>query len=117
MRRIFAVVMLIPLFSCASERLPIDRVQAVSIVLLTAEQPVATTLTDRDLIREIITSLNNAKREPVKFKAEYKIDIKYSSEVRTVLVNGPYANIDGETVSLDQDLGTKLRSIMYGSTR
>ena len=117
MRRISVVVMFIPLFCCTSQRLPIDRVQAISILPLTAEQPLETTLTDRDLIREIITSLNKAKREPLKFKSEYKIEIKYSTEVRIALVNGRYANLGGATLSMDQDLGAKLRSIVDSSAR
>jgi hypothetical protein len=93
-------------------------IESINIfAVTTAGQEKVATVDDKKLLAELAKSINHSRREPVKFRANYALEIKYKGEVRRVLVNGRYINIDGLTYSMEEDLEAKLKLIVANPKR
>lgn len=98
--------------ACFSNRLPKEEIEYLTIIAnpIAGSQPTII-VTEKPLQDEIVESIVSSRREPAKFRAEYKIEIKYKTNTKYVLVNEKYLNIDGLTYVANENLGARLAAL------
>ena len=107
------MAMILLLCSCDKSALPKDDVEYITIFTpMIEDQKTTVVVNDRDSIDGIITSINHGRSEPLKFRSDYRLEIKYKTDIKQVLVKDQYAKIDGKTFLLNENLGAKLKSLV-----
>lgn len=89
--------------SCNSKKHNQDDVKEITIIeLLTNKKK---SFNDSENIQKITDEINNSKREPLKFVAEYRLELKFKDSMKVVLIRNSSMNIKGITYRLNNDLG------------
>ena len=97
------------LMSCFNNRLPKEEVERMTIIAFpVGEASSMAVITEKLLVNEIVQIISSSHREPAKFRAEYKIEIKYKNNTKYILVNETYLTIDGLTYVANENLGARL---------
>jgi hypothetical protein len=113
MRTLQIVTIMIMLFSCQSKKMQMDGVENILITINPRETDEnVITLTDKKDIELIVSIIENANREPFKFIADYKLELKLKDEVKIVLVKNNHLNIEGLTYELNSNLGNEIKRII-----
>lgn len=101
---LFAMVFL----GCQSNAIKMDDVKSIKIIDNQHKQLDTVTITDMEQIRELVSVLESGKREPVKFLADYRLELSFTDSTVTLLVKDNLLNNQGITYRLKEDLGKKL---------
>lgn len=110
---LLSIVWFIALFGCQRQPIKTDGIKFIKI------SSIQKRLNDNDdivrnkkQIDQITKILKGASKEPIKFIAEYEIDLVYKDGlICTLLVRNNYLNIQGYTYRLKENLGEKIELI------
>jgi len=99
-------ILTVNLLGCQSKAIIKDKdVQTIELKCIIDNKPISNLISDQDTIRQIISKLNHAKREPSVFKAVFILRIVYrNAEDQLILCNGSHMKIDGITYKLTQQI-------------
>lgn len=104
MKNAFVVVLCLTMISCLRKSVIINSSNVKSIVVTANDgklDPIE--VTNGDSITAILSKLNNAHKEPIKFYATHKLSINYRDGKQIlVLCNGPSMKVEGHTYKLKQ---------------
>ena len=103
----------ITLWSCSGKRLLDGEVEYLSISTgVGINVQAKRIIQDKALIDEIINAINFSHKQPVKFRPDYEIDVKYQNQIKHILVKDRYLNVDGRTYTSNIDLGARLKVLL-----
>ena len=109
MKAIALITFITLLSGCQSNTIKMDGVESIRIVSNQTEQPQDTVvITAIDQIKEITSRLEKAKKEPVKFLADYKVELNFKDSTVILLVRNDLLNNQGITYKLKKNLGKRL---------
>jgi|GEM_PF-6402095 len=112
MKALAVITFIILLSSCQSNAIKMDEVESIRIVSNQREQPQDTVvITAIDQIKEITSMLENVKKEPVKFLADYKVELNFKDSTVILFVRNDLLNNQGITYKLEKNLGKRLDEI------
>lgn len=113
MKTISFITFIALLFGCQSNTFKMDGIESIKIVTNQKDQYQDTVIiTDREQIKELSSIIKNAKREPVKFLADYRVELDFKDRTVVLLVRNDLLNNQGLTYKLKKDLGKKLEAIL-----
>lgn len=112
MKTISLISIITMLFSCQSKVIDVEGIEKITIVSNLKEQVKDTLIiTDRQQIKLLSSIVRKAKREPVKFLAEYNLELTYKDSAINLLVRKNLLNIKGITYRLNDDISEKIINI------
>lgn len=100
------------LLGCQPSTIKMDEVESIKIVFnQMGQHKDAVVIKEVERIKEIVSMVETAEREPVKFLADYKVEVKFKDSTTILLVRNNLLNYQGITYRLKNDLGKKLDEI------
>jgi hypothetical protein len=112
MKNIAISIFITMLFGCNNKIINIQEVEEITLIS-NLREPIQDTLTiqDKQQIKILGDIINKAKREPVKFLADYRLELKFKDKVLNLLVQKDLLNNQGITYRLNDDIGKKISKI------
>lgn len=94
------------LFSCQSKNIDVQGIERITIVSNLREAVKDTVvITDEQQIKLLADVIKEAKREPVKFLADYRLELKFKDSTIILLARKNLLNNQGFTYILKDDIG------------
>jgi len=110
---VICVAMVFLLYNYNSNKLLNDKVESITIFAIPNERrEILAIIADKNTAADIVKSINNSHREPIKFFPDYELEINYNGEIKGVSVRGKNINIDGLTYLAEEDIEAKIKRIV-----
>jgi hypothetical protein len=112
MKPISIISFFVMLCSCQSKNINMNGVESITVVsnLRDTKQDIII-ITDEDQIKLITGIVKEAKREPLKFLADYRLELKFKDSTLSLLVRKDLLNNQGITYRLNEDIGIEIENI------